>query len=121
MAGHWLELDNAVCVVTGGTGGIGRSIVNTLADAGGRMVILDRDEAAVRQFAAEVGRGALGMACDIASEASLLAARDAVDQAFGRCDVLVNNAAVLTPRSLLDASLDEWNRRFCRVSGKGAC
>ena len=110
MSAQWLELEGAVCVVTGATGGIGRSIVTTLADAGARVVIMDRDEAAVHEFAALVGRGALGLVCDISSEPTLLAARDAVAKAFGRCDVLVNNAAVITPRSLMDASLEEWNR-----------
>lgn len=112
MSSHWLQLDNKVCVVTGATGGIGRSIVTTFADAGARVAILDRDEATVRRFAEEVGRGAIGIACDVASEAAVLAARDAVAQAFGRCDVLVNNAAVLTPRPLLDAPLEQWERNL---------
>lgn len=110
MSDNWLQLEGAVCVVTGGTGGIGRSIVTTMADAGVRVAILDRDEVAATAFASQIGRGAIGVGCDIASESSVLFARDAVAQAFGRCDVLVNNAAVLTPRSLLDASLEEWNR-----------
>ena len=112
MSSSWLAMEGAVCLVTGGTGGIGRAIVSTLADAGARVAIVDRDEVAVREFARQVGRGAIGLACDVASEPSVLAARDALAQAFGRCDVLVNNAAVLTPRPLLDASLEEWNRNL---------
>ena len=112
MPSSWLQLEGMACVVTGGTGGIGRAIVSTLADAGARVAILDRDEATVREFAGQVGRDAIGLACDIASEPSVLAARDAVARAFGRCDVLVNNAAVLTPRPLLDATLEEWNRNL---------
>lgn len=108
----WLGLQDKVCVVTGGTGGIGRAIVGTFADAGARVAILDRDEAAVRQFAEETGRGAVGIACDVASEPSMLAARDTVAKAFGRCDVLVNNAAVIKLKPLIDAALQEWEQNL---------
>lgn len=110
MADDWLALDGAVCVVTGGTGGIGRSIVSTLADAGARVAILDLDETATAELASQTGRQAIGVACDISDEASVLAARHAVARAFGRCDVLVNNAAILTPHPLLDAPLAQWSR-----------
>jgi NAD(P)-dependent dehydrogenase (short-subunit alcohol dehydrogenase family) len=110
MSNAWLKLENKVCAVTGGAGGIGRAIVSSFADAGARVAILDRDEATVRALAAEVGRAAIGVACDVASESSVRDARTAVEATFGRCDVLVNNAAVLRPRPLLDSTLDEWRQ-----------
>lgn len=112
MSDNWLQLGDKVCVVTGGTGGIGRSIINTFVDAGARVAILDRDEETVRKFEQEVGDRAIGLRCDVSSEADLLAARDAITAAFGRCDVLVNNAAVLTPRPLIDATVQEWERNL---------
>jgi len=108
MADNWLHLDGKVCVVTGGTGGIGRAIVRTYADAGASVAILDRDLATVGDFAKEIGRGAIGISCDVTSEVEILQAREQVLAAHGRCDVLVNNAAVLKARPLMDASLQEW-------------
>ncbi|MES2979879.1 MAG: SDR family oxidoreductase [Pseudomonadota bacterium] len=110
MNSEWLRLEGKVCVVTGGTGGIGRAIVSSFADAGAQVAILDRDQETLTAFAAEIGRGAIGIVCDIASEPSVLAARDSVIKAFGRCDILVNNAAVIQPRALIDAPLSDWER-----------
>ena len=109
MANSWLKLEDKVCVVTGGVGGIGRAIVKEFAEDGARVAILDRDENVVRQYAEEVGKRAIGIACDVASEKSVQAARDAVNKAFGRCDILVNNAAVLRPKPLIDSTVEEWN------------
>ncbi len=112
MSTHWLDLDGKVCVVTGGAGGIGRAIVATFAQAGARVAILDRDAAAVAALAAETGRGAVGFACDVGSESSVVGAAEAIQRQYGRCDVLVNNAAVIKPRSLLDGTIEEWNENL---------
>ena len=50
----WLGLQNRVCVVTGGGGGIGRAVAVNLARAGARVAAIDLDEAAWRRRAAEL-------------------------------------------------------------------
>jgi NAD(P)-dependent dehydrogenase (short-subunit alcohol dehydrogenase family) len=122
MSSQWLNLKDKVCVVTGGVGGIGQAIVSTLVDAGAQVAILDRDEATTQRFAAEVGSQAIGVVCDIASESSVLAAREEVAKAYGRCDVLINNAAVIKPCSLLDATLDQWEHGLSiNLTGQYLC
>ena len=108
MASGWLNLEGRVCVVTGAAGGIGRAIVQTLSEVGAIAVLIDlRLEAA--QAAAEGLPGrALALACDVSSEEGVTAARDQVVRELGRCDVLVNNAAVLRPMALSASRLADW-------------
>jgi NAD(P)-dependent dehydrogenase (short-subunit alcohol dehydrogenase family) len=81
-----------VVVVTGGADGIGAATVRRFLAGGDRVAILDRNAAAAHAIAQSTG--ARAYACDVASEASVRAAFDAVVQDLGPVEVLVNNAAV---------------------------
>ena len=58
----WMSLDGRVAIVTGGARGIGRETAETLAAAGARVVLADRDKEKVEDAAAEMR--ALGLSCD---------------------------------------------------------
>jgi NAD(P)-dependent dehydrogenase (short-subunit alcohol dehydrogenase family) len=108
----WLGLADRLAVVTGGAGGIGRACATSLVAAGCGVALLDRDEAAVVAFAAELaaqGGRAIGLGCDTADEASVQAAAAAVATGMGTPDVLVNNAGILRPGALDSIPLAEWN------------
>jgi 3-hydroxybutyrate dehydrogenase len=79
------ELSGRTAVVTGGASGIGRACVIRLADAGAAVVVLDREEAAAKEVAAQVDGRAIGV--DLADLA-------AVDRLDLDADILVNNAGV---------------------------
>jgi NAD(P)-dependent dehydrogenase (short-subunit alcohol dehydrogenase family) len=110
----WLQLDEAVCVITGAAGGIGREIARALAGQRARLVLLDRDPAQCQQLADELadraGVEVEALECDIADPASVQAAAARVEHRFGGCDVLINNASVLRPAALADISLEQWNQ-----------
>ncbi|WP_114971635.1 SDR family NAD(P)-dependent oxidoreductase [Rhodoferax ferrireducens] len=109
---HWLELDGQVCVVTGAASGIGAAIARSLARAGAKVVLLDRDAAGCQKVAAELvtgGATALAVACDTSSEASVNAAAQRVLAELGPCYALINNAGMLRPGGLADVSLADWN------------
>ena len=90
-----MDITGRVVVVTGGTTGIGRALVEGFADAGADVVPTSRRAQEVEAAAAEVerrGRRSLRVTSDVTSAESLEQARDQVLRAFGRVDVLVNCA-----------------------------
>lgn len=89
------RLDGRVAVVTGGARGIGRGIAERFAAEGAQVVVADIDEAEALQAAADLGPQALGLRVDIADAASVAALALTVERRYGRCEILVNNAAIL--------------------------
>ena len=85
-------LGDRIVFVTGGARGIGRAISERLASEGARVAIADIDLAGARSTAAEIGKGALGVALDVTDDVSVRAAVGAAMAHFGRIDALVNNA-----------------------------
>jgi NAD(P)-dependent dehydrogenase (short-subunit alcohol dehydrogenase family) len=111
-----LPLAGKVALVTGGSRGLGRAIVLAFADAGADVIVTSRKLDACQAVAAEVeakGRRALAVACHIGHWDDI---EDLVEQsyaAFGRVDVLVNNAGMspLYP-DLASVSEELWDKVF---------
>lgn len=95
--GHPFDLTDRVAVVTGGGRGIGREIALVLASAGADVVIAEIDpstaEAASKEIALR-GRRALPVTTDVADLSAVEAMAARAIEAFGRVDILVNNAAI---------------------------
>ena len=89
-----MDLNGRTVVVTGGASGLGEHLVRAFAEAGGHVVVADRDAAAAGALAAEIrgeGGAATGVGCDVTVEEDLRALV-ALAEALGGVDVLVNNA-----------------------------
>lgn len=95
------DLDGKIAVVTGGASGIGYGMAVAFADAGMKVVIADIEGAKAEAVAREVG--GLAVVTDVTSLDSVTALRDAALEAYGRVDVLCNNAGI----SLRVVPLDE--------------
>lgn len=89
-------------VVTGAARGIGRAIARRLAGDGYSVVVVDRDDAAVGEIAAEVGGRAA--VCDLADPDAIRDFAASLDE----LDVLVNNAGIFPPASLKDITAKQF-------------
>ena len=112
MNNNWLGLEGDVCVITGAVGGMGAEICREFAKQKANLVLIDLNETKCQDFASELakeyGIKAIGLACNTTDEKSVDNAVALVKQQFGRCDVLVNTAAILKFCPLEDLPLDEW-------------
>lgn len=107
-----MSWDNKVVIVTGGGGGIGRAVACKFAEAGAQVVVVGRTLSKVEDVASAIrqqGFKAVAMAADVSSEADVTRVIADTRNAFGRIDVMVNNAAVCPQVRLTDLSLDQWN------------
>ncbi|HYK80591.1 MAG TPA: bifunctional aldolase/short-chain dehydrogenase [Micropepsaceae bacterium] len=85
-------LARQVAVITGGGSGIGAATAKAMAKQGAEVAILDRDEAAAKSIAKQIGGAALGIACDVTDASAVHRAFAAVAQRFGGVDIVVSNA-----------------------------
>jgi NAD(P)-dependent dehydrogenase (short-subunit alcohol dehydrogenase family) len=104
-----------VAVVTGAASGIGRALVEALAEAGSAVVVADLDGPEAEAVAAglrDKGAEALAVTVDVADPGSVEALAAATLERFGRVDVLCNNAGVSTFNLIQDQTLDDWRWVF---------
>lgn len=105
-----MELNGAVAVVTGASSGFGELTARLLAKGGASVVLAARRVERLEALAGEIeGRGdrALAVRCDVTEVADLQALRDRVDETFGRCDVLINNAGIPGGGRFEEVSLEQ--------------
>jgi len=109
-----LRFDGRVAVVTGGSRGIGKSIVLALAKEGCNVVIgyeKSREKAEeVARNAVASGVRAVATKCDVSSRHDVEMMFKIATEQFGRVDILVNNAGIDCGGRLLDTTDEVWNR-----------
>jgi 3-oxoacyl-[acyl-carrier protein] reductase len=114
-----MQLEGKVAIVTGAGSGLGRGIAETYAQAGGRVAVLDLNEASANEVAAEIGKNAIAIGCDVTDGRAISKAVAATQRAFGAIDILVNNAGVAhVNKPVTDIDEGEFDRVFA-VNVKG--
>jgi 3-oxoacyl-[acyl-carrier protein] reductase len=107
-------LTDQVCLVTGGTRGIGRAITKMLLQEGAAVAICGRRqedvEKAVAELAAETGGKVKGKAADVRKHEDVSELFRFVDAQMGGLDVLVNNAGIGVFRPVTELSIEEWKQ-----------
>lgn len=108
----FMRFTNKVCLVTGAGSGIGRATALRFASEGGNVVIIDRNEKGGNEtveMITHLNGSAIFCKTDVGVEAELKAAVDAALSKWNKIDVLVNNAAMMTFKKIIDLSGDEWD------------
>jgi NAD(P)-dependent dehydrogenase (short-subunit alcohol dehydrogenase family) len=110
-------LAGRTCIVTGGAQGIGEACIRRFAREGAQLVIADIDDSRGAALAAELG--ALYVHCDVGDKAQVDTLVAQTMTAFGRIDVLVNNAGIFRAADFLDVSEADFDE-VLRINLKGS-
>ena len=110
-----MKLKDKIALVTGTSPNIGGGIAEELAAEGADVIAVDAIAENARdcaQDARRAGRRALSLTCDVTDEAQVKAMVDAALAAFGRIDVLVNNAGFYNAKGLLEMPFTQWKAQL---------
>jgi NAD(P)-dependent dehydrogenase (short-subunit alcohol dehydrogenase family) len=108
-------LRGKVALITGGASGLGLAVARQMAAAGARLVLVDWDEASLAGAAREIAQSDVDVKSlrgDVSDGATATAATALVRSAFGRLDILFNNAGIdpLRARSVIETEVADWDR-----------
>jgi 3-oxoacyl-[acyl-carrier protein] reductase len=108
-----MRLPNKTALVTGAGQGFGLGIAETFAREGAKVAFLDLNEGAAKEAAAKVGGSAIALGCDVSNGAQVERAVAETIRAFGRLDIVVNNAGTShRNKPMLDVTEEEYDRVF---------
>lgn len=116
-----MNFDQKVVFITGAGRGIGKSTANLMADYGASIVVCDLNEESAIQTAQELNakeKKAVSIKVDVTNKASLDNAVEEAVKTFGRIDVLVNCAGIISTSLLVDAEEEMWDK-VMGVNAKG--
>jgi NAD(P)-dependent dehydrogenase (short-subunit alcohol dehydrogenase family) len=107
-----MRLENKVALITGGTSGIGEATAVLFAREGAKVTITGRDEKRGRAVVEKItndGGKAIFIRSDVRHAEDCRAAIDETLLAFGRLDILFNNAGVFFPHTAVECTEEEWD------------
>jgi NAD(P)-dependent dehydrogenase (short-subunit alcohol dehydrogenase family) len=117
-----VKLDGRVALITGATSGIGRATAELFAREGAAVAVMGRDTRRGEHVVESITHGggrAVFLSGDVRRADDCRSAVEATVQAFGRLDILFNNAGVFTPRTVPEMTEAEWDETI-DTSLKGA-
>jgi len=106
-------IKDKVVIITGGGRGIGKSAGIALAQSGAKVVIVSRTQAEVEDTVKEIKNAsfeAMGIVADVTKEDKVQEMVRGVLEKYGNIDVLINNAGVSFRKTLLDTTLEDWEK-----------
>jgi meso-butanediol dehydrogenase/(S,S)-butanediol dehydrogenase/diacetyl reductase len=114
LMAHGLRLHGKAALITGGAGGIGAATAEVFCGEGAAVLLVDANQQALTRTVDQLRQAhpqarIASLAADIAQEDSARRAVAEAQAAFGRLDVLVNNAAMRNYSALADVTPAEWN------------
>ena len=107
------EIENKVVIITGASSGLGEATARKLAKNGAKLMLAARREDRLKELVTEIeqeGGTAKYQITDVTDRAQVEALAKATKDAYGRIDVLVNNAGLMPLSPLAETKVEEWDR-----------
>ncbi len=110
--GASMRLDGKVALVTGAASGIGQAVAKLFAQEGAKVAIADLNDEGGRQTIVEIGGENVGcyIRADVSSPSAVRALVEETIAKYGAIDILVNNAAIVVFKRLIDTEPEEWDK-----------
>ena len=104
------DLTDKVVLLTGATGGIGKSIAKRMKEKGAKLILSGTRQNILNDLSAELGDDTKAIATDLTSKESILSLAKEAETSFGHIDILINNAGITADNLFLRMKDDEWDQ-----------
>lgn len=97
-----VDLNGKVAVVTGAGGVLMGEFAKALAKSGAKVALVNRSDDVTKQIASEIGENAISIKCDCTKKDSIIEAKKAINDRFGKVDILINGVGGNSPKATTD-------------------
>ena len=104
------DLTDKVVLITGATGGIGKSIASRMKNSGAKIILSGTRKNILDDLSLELGNGTKAIVSDLSSKDSIMSLAQEAETFFGRIDVLVNNAGITADTLFLRMKDEDWDK-----------
>ena len=108
-----MRFNNKICLVTGGGSGIGRATCLQMGNEGGTVVVIDRDDKSGNEtvgMITKAGGQAIFVQVDVGVPDQIISCVQTVVDKYKKIDVMVNDAAMMTFKKIVDLSIEDWDK-----------
>ena len=97
-----IDLSNKVIAITGAGGVLMSGFAKALAECGAKVALLDINEEAAKKYANEIGENAIAVKCNCLDKQNIIAAKEIINEKFGKVNFLINGAGGNSPKATTD-------------------
>jgi 3-oxoacyl-[acyl-carrier protein] reductase len=104
------DLNGKVVLITGATGGIGKSIARKMREKGAKLILSGTRQDVLNNIVSEFGNEAKGIVTDLNDKDDIISLADEAEKCFGQIDVLINNAGVTSDNLFMRMKDEDWEK-----------
>ena len=104
------DLNDKVVLITGSTGGIGKSIARKMKEKGAKLILSGTRQDALNNLVSEFGNEAKGIVTDLNNKDDIIFLADEAEKCFGQIDVLINNAGITADNLFMRMKDEDWEK-----------